>query len=199
MDDVRADIGAIARIDAVPKILEVVSRTTGMRFAAVARVTDDRWVACQVRDEIAFGLTPGGELPLETTLCNEIRQNGQIVVIDDVAASNAYCRHPTPALYGFQSYISVPIRRANGDFFGTLCAIDPFAEETRHARDHRHVPTLRRSHRFASGRPGQAGQERSRAARRAPSRGTERAIHCRAGARPAQSARLDRRRVSAVE
>jgi GAF domain-containing protein len=28
-------------------------------------------------------------------------------------------------MYGFQSYISVPIRRADGSFFGTLCAIDP--------------------------------------------------------------------------
>jgi signal transduction histidine kinase len=28
-------------------------------------------------------------------------------------------------MYGFQSYISVPIVRANGSFFGTLCAIDP--------------------------------------------------------------------------
>ena len=40
------DVAAIARIDAVPKILEVVCRTTGMGFAAVARVTEDRWVAC---------------------------------------------------------------------------------------------------------------------------------------------------------
>jgi GAF domain-containing protein len=28
-------------------------------------------------------------------------------------------------MYGFQSYISVPIVLANGSFFGTLCAIDP--------------------------------------------------------------------------
>ncbi len=28
-------------------------------------------------------------------------------------------------MYGFQSYISVPIKRSNGAFFGTLCAIDP--------------------------------------------------------------------------
>jgi signal transduction histidine kinase len=28
-------------------------------------------------------------------------------------------------MYGFQSYISVPIVRADGTFFGTLCAIDP--------------------------------------------------------------------------
>ncbi len=36
-----------------------------------------------------------------------------------------YAAHHTPALYGLQSYISVPIRLADGRFFGTLCAIDP--------------------------------------------------------------------------
>ena len=33
--------------------------------------------------------------------------------------------HPTPILYGFQSYVSVPVYRPDGSFFGTLCAIDP--------------------------------------------------------------------------
>jgi signal transduction histidine kinase len=42
-----------------------------------------------------------------------------------VAASEAYCGHPTPAMYGFQSYISIPIFLKDGSFFGTLCAIDP--------------------------------------------------------------------------
>jgi hypothetical protein len=62
------DLAAIAKIDAVPKILEVVCRTTGMGFAAVARVTKDRWVACAVRDQIAFGLQSGGELQVKTTI-----------------------------------------------------------------------------------------------------------------------------------
>ena len=35
--DFDADIQAIQRIDAVPSILEVVCRTTGMGFAAIAR------------------------------------------------------------------------------------------------------------------------------------------------------------------
>ena len=73
MADVEKDVAAVAGIGAVPAILEVVCRTTGMGFAAVARVTEDRWVACAVRDEIAFGLAPGGELPVETTICDEIR------------------------------------------------------------------------------------------------------------------------------
>jgi signal transduction histidine kinase len=123
--DFEADLAAIDRIQAVPTILEVVCRTTGMGFAAVARVTEDRWIACAVRDDIQFGLQPGGELKLETTICHEIRQAGEALVINHVAEDQTYCRHHTPAMYGFQSYISMPIFLPDGSFFGTLCAIDP--------------------------------------------------------------------------
>jgi signal transduction histidine kinase len=119
-----ADVALVGRIDAVPKILEVVCRATGMGFAAVARVTPERWIACAVRDEIAFGLVPGGELEVATTICDEIRQSSAPVIIDHVAEDPAFRSHHTPLKYGFQSYISVPIRH-RGEFFGTLCAIDP--------------------------------------------------------------------------
>ena len=125
LDGVARDVAAIARIDVVPTILDVVCRTTGMGFAAIARVTEDRWVACGVRDEIAFGLQPGEELKVESTICHEIRMTGEPVVIDHVAEHPTYCSHATPAMYGFQSYISMPIRRPGGEFFGTLCALDP--------------------------------------------------------------------------
>jgi signal transduction histidine kinase len=124
MQDFSRDIDSIAAIGAVPKILEVVCRSTGLGFAAVARVTEDGWIACGVRDEIDFGLEPGGELKVETTLCHEIRAMGEPVIIEHVAEDETYCQHHTPQIYGFQSYISVPIRRANGEFFGTLCALD---------------------------------------------------------------------------
>jgi signal transduction histidine kinase len=119
------DVDAVSRIDAVPLILEVVCRTTGMGFAAVARVTERRWIACAVRDEIAFGLEPGGELQIETTICDEVRDMGRPIVIDHASEDEAFCNHPTPKMYGFQSYVSVPIRRPGGQVFGTLCAIDP--------------------------------------------------------------------------
>ncbi len=123
--DLETDIVAIASIAAVPTILEVVCRITGMGFAAVARVTEDRWIACQVRDEIQFGLKAGGELEVRTTICDEIRDSRQPVVIDHVAEDAAFRNHRTPTMYGFQSYISMPIVRKDGSFFGTLCAIDP--------------------------------------------------------------------------
>ncbi|AOR80704.1 GAF domain-containing sensor histidine kinase [Novosphingobium resinovorum] len=120
-----SDIAAIARIDAVPSILEIACRITGLRFAAVARVTDTSWTACAVRDEIGFGLGVGGSLDLKTTICDEIRDSGQGVIIDHVAYDPVFRDHHTPRQYGFESYISIPILRKDGSFFGTLCALDP--------------------------------------------------------------------------
>lgn len=61
-----------------------------MGFAAIARVTQHRWIACEVRDEIQFGLKPGGELKVETTICNEIRNHHKAVIIDHVDKCEAY-------------------------------------------------------------------------------------------------------------
>lgn len=96
-----------------------------MGFSAVARVTEDRWIACQVLDKIEFGLNPGDELDIKTTICDEIRASGQRVIIDHVAENWEWRTHPTPMLYGFESYASLPVFLADGSFYGTLCAIDP--------------------------------------------------------------------------
>jgi len=122
--NIDSEVEAIGRISMIPTLLAVICQSTGMGFAAVARVTDNKWIACGVRDEISFGLKPGDELKLETTICNEIRKHQKAIVIDHVDEDEAFRNHPTPEMYGFQSYISMPIIRKNGDFFGTLCAID---------------------------------------------------------------------------
>jgi signal transduction histidine kinase len=124
MADLQAEVRAVARIAAVPTILDVVCRTTGLGFAVVTRVTEERWIACSLKDEIGFGLHAGSELAVESTICHEIRQHRHPVVIDNVACDATYRDHHTPALYGFQSYISVPVVLPDGVFFGTLCALD---------------------------------------------------------------------------
>ena len=109
----------------VQTILAEVAAITGMGFVAVARVTETRWIACQVLDQIDFGMSPGDELRISTTICNDIRQSGKTVVIDNVADQPKWLTHQAPALYGFKSYVSLPIILADGSFYGTLCAIDP--------------------------------------------------------------------------
>lgn len=62
-----ADVTAISRLEAVQLILRVLSRTTGLRIAVVARVTKESWTACAVLDNAGFGLRVGDQLDLHTT------------------------------------------------------------------------------------------------------------------------------------
>jgi GAF domain-containing protein len=124
LERIAADIEAVKQIAIVPTILDVICSTTGMRFSAVARVTEDRWIACSVHDELSLGLRPGGELKVEATICNEIRDSRKPVIIDNVAEDKNYAQHLGLKMYGFQSYISFPLILKTGEFFGTLCAID---------------------------------------------------------------------------
>jgi signal transduction histidine kinase len=118
------DIDAIARIGAVPTILKVIAETTGLGLALIARVTPDRWVACAVRDQIAFGMKVGDELDVATTLCSRVRDTREPVIVEHASAEEAWCDHLTPKLYNFESYIAVPVYRPSGEYFGNVCALD---------------------------------------------------------------------------
>lgn len=104
-----ADVAALLALPAVPALLGMASRTTGMRLVAVARVTAERWTACAVHDLLGFGLAPGQDLVLETTLCDEIRQHQQTVQFDQASLHPVFSSHPTPALYGFESNLGADV------------------------------------------------------------------------------------------
>lgn len=122
---IAADIATIQSISAVPTILQVVAEMTGMRFICVARVTAETWTTCAVLDKVDLGLKPGDELVLATTLCQEVRTKNAALIIDHVSQDPIYHDHHTPKMYGFESYFSIPLHRKDGEYFGTLCGIDP--------------------------------------------------------------------------
>ncbi|MFL9915724.1 GAF domain-containing sensor histidine kinase [Paraburkholderia fungorum] len=128
------DIETVRRIDAVPSILRLICKNTGMGFAAVARVTEQSWTACAVQDEVNFGLAAGGQLDLHTTLCFESRAARASIVIDNFGNDPVYKGHHTARIYNLGSYISVPIVLPDGSYFGNLCAIDPNPNEISDAR-----------------------------------------------------------------
>jgi signal transduction histidine kinase len=128
------DIETVRRIDAVPSILRLICKNTGMGFAAVARVTEQSWTACAVQDEVNFGLAPGGQLDLHTTLCFESRAARASIVIDNFGNDPVYKGHHTARIYNLGSYISVPIVLPDGSYFGNLCAIDSNPNEISDAR-----------------------------------------------------------------
>ncbi len=121
-------------IGAVPTIMRVVAEMTGLRFVCIARVTPETWTACAVLDQIGFGLQAGDELVVASTICHEVRQHNTLVVIDKVSEDARFRAHPTPAMYGFESYFSIPVYRKNGAFFGTLCGLDPLPAHLSNAK-----------------------------------------------------------------
>ena len=124
-DSISSHVKEIQSMAAVPRMLETVAALTGLRFVCIAHVTAHSWTTCAVYDQLGFGLVPGSQLDVTTTLCEEVRENRQAVVIDSVRDSERYRDHHTPRIYGFQSYFSIPIFRPDGFYFGTLCGLDP--------------------------------------------------------------------------
>lgn len=117
-------VAAVGRIDAIPTLLQVLCESTGMRFAAVAHVTESTWTVCAVHDDIHFGLGPGDQLPIDTTLCIESRATRAPIVIEHASRHPRYRTHHTPKLYRLESYVTVPILMADGSYFGNLCSLD---------------------------------------------------------------------------
>ena len=122
--DFQIDIERLVKSDLVRTILETVMLATNARFAAVARVTNDRWVACRSVDEVNFGIAEGDEIEIQSTFCQTVRDTGDEVIFNNVATDKVYRDDPIAAKFGIVSYASVPIYRSDGSFFGTLCAID---------------------------------------------------------------------------
>ena len=132
--DFQSDIEMLAASETVGTLLETVMLATDMRFAAVARVTTDRWVACRTVDEVNFGLSEGDEIGIDQTFCQSVRETSEKVMFNDVATDDVYRNHPIAAQFGIVSYASIPIFRSNGSFFGTLCAIDTEPRDVKHPR-----------------------------------------------------------------
>ncbi|SCY71121.1 GAF domain-containing sensor histidine kinase [Paracoccus tibetensis] len=132
--DFQADIERLAGSTLVGTILETVMLATRMRFAGVARVTADRWIACRTVDEIDFNIREGDEIEIGSTFCQTVRETSEMIIFGDVGSDRLYRNHPIATAFGIVSYTSVPIFRGDGSFFGTLCAIDPEAKDIANPR-----------------------------------------------------------------
>lgn len=123
--NIQQDIQTVQEIPIIPSMLDSLCSTLGLGWAAISRVTENKWVACSVKDDLGYNLGPGDEIPFENTFCKDVRNSGQLVVMDDATTDEQYKDHPIPAMFGFRSYLSFPIVLPDGTFFGTLCGLDP--------------------------------------------------------------------------
>ena len=124
-------------------MLAQICATTGMGFAAVARVTDTRWIACQVLDRIDFGMDPGDELKIAETICDEIRDSGEAVVFDDASTDIKWSRHPVPVIYGFKATVPFQCTWTMAAFSGRCARSIPIGGRSRTKPSSRCSPNSR--------------------------------------------------------
>jgi signal transduction histidine kinase len=124
-EDAARTVAAKARMDAVPSLLKVLWTVTGMRAAVVARVTGKTWTACDVNEDVRFGVMPGKEFPVDMTLCFDSSAPPTPIVIEYAGVDPHSSDDAEPQRYRTESYVSVPIIRANGGHFENLTALDP--------------------------------------------------------------------------
>lgn len=115
---------AIAEIEATTSILHLVTRLTDMRFAGIAKFTDQEWVVCSVHDPMEMGINVDDVLNLETTLCSEFCINPQTLFIPQVSANGRFASRPVVKQFAIESYAGAPIFLPDGRLFGALCALD---------------------------------------------------------------------------
>ncbi len=118
------DLAAVAGKSVLADLLAAVCDVTGLGFAVVAQVSSMDWTACAVLDRIGMGVVAGQHLDVNTTFCREVCRTRKPIVMDHASADPRYCDDPVPTMYGFESYISVPIILGDGGYLGNLCALD---------------------------------------------------------------------------
>jgi len=126
LQDISKAVAAIGRIDSVATLLAVVRETTGMRFAAVVRVTEKIWTICAVQDELQLGVKAGAPFSLRTNLAFESQSSRAPIIVERASTDPRYPANAADSkIYPVESYISVPIFLPSGRLFGNLCAFDP--------------------------------------------------------------------------
>lgn len=118
------EISLISEVEALSNVLGLATRLTGMRFAAISHFTEAHWIACAVHDELHFGISVGDVLDIEKTLCGELRIRKCPIIIGDVSDDTFFLERNASKLYGFKSFVSLPIVFLDGNIFGSLCMLD---------------------------------------------------------------------------
>lgn len=121
----QSDLIHAQRLPALPSILRALRGLTNMRFAALVRLTGSDWQACVVDDQAGLGIRAGDVWEVDNTLCHTVREINQPVNWPDLSSAGlSLSTSHMASLLGIRAYFAYPVYRADGSFFGTLCAMD---------------------------------------------------------------------------
>jgi GAF domain-containing protein len=114
----------------------------GWDFWMVTQVVDGRQVVLLAQPPDA--IRPGMELPWEESFCRQMIEGNAPRLATVTAAVPAYASRTTGPLRDVAAYVGVPLLRADGSLFGTLCGVAFRAKPRSAARDLRVVEAAAR-------------------------------------------------------
>jgi hypothetical protein len=101
--------------------LKFLSEHVGWDVWMVTQVVDDRQVVLLAHPPEA--VRPGMELPWEKSFCRQMIEGNAPRLATVTAAVPAYATRTTGTLRDVAAYVGIPLVRADGTLFGTLCGV----------------------------------------------------------------------------
>jgi GAF domain-containing protein len=113
---------AAAVSESIERSLRFARELLSMDIAWVAEFKDGKKVFRIVDgDADSFGFSEGDAMPLDLSYCQRVVQGAIPSVIRDAAAEPGVCDLAVTARARIGCYVGVPIERADGTLYGTLC------------------------------------------------------------------------------
>lgn len=104
--------------------LDYLHRHFGFDLWIVTRTEGDDWIVLQAEDH-GYGVKEGDVYRWADSFCSRMVQDLGPRLATDSAAVPAYAEAPIGQRLKIGAYVGVPLEKADGSLFGTLCAIDP--------------------------------------------------------------------------
>lgn len=109
--------------EAASAVLEFLRDRYGFGVWMVTRVKQNRWLVLRAGSN-PYGISAGNEFKWSDSICSRMVRDKGPRIAPRVADIPDYLVAPIRERLNIKSYMGVPLRAANGQFFGTLCAID---------------------------------------------------------------------------
>lgn len=120
--------------------MQFLRQRLGFKLWMVTRTDGNEWIVLFAEDN-GYGVKAGQVYSWAEMLCSRMVEGQGPNIAPDVAQEPGYASAPIHDKISVGAYVGVPLRRADGTLFGTLCAIDPEPQPER-IRDERDMVVL---------------------------------------------------------
>jgi diguanylate cyclase (GGDEF)-like protein len=114
--------------------MQFLRQRLGFKLWMVTRTDGKDWIVL-FADDHGYGVKPGQVYSWAETLCSRMVEGQGPHIAPNAASEPAYAQAPITQQISVGAYVGVPLRRADGTLFGTLCAIDPEPQPERIRED----------------------------------------------------------------